>query len=729
MKLLSYVYINQEDLHKFIADNKIENSTSILVQLFYSNQDIQTIYSVKDILMSALSNASIIGTSTAGIIQNGSILDSSIVISFSMFSSSITKAISFCDTDIDVIIDKLSNSYINNKTKLMIVFANTFRFNSTEFLAQLTNKFPEVVIVGGNSSDDFKFESVFTFSTNCSDCDVALAFVESDVLSVSTKYLLHWLTLGKDMKVTKALGSTVYEINNRTAIDTYKYYLGKEISDNLLQHGIEFPLIYKDKTVDVARAAVSFDTEIGSITFAGEIPQGANVKFGYANIQHIENQNKHIIKNEFSVVHEAIYIYSCAARRQMLGNFLSEEIASLNQVAPTSGFVTYGEFFHDQASCINNLLNITTTYVVLDEEKQNKKIDFISHNVAKDKKDVILKALTTLVSRTSDELEESINYLEQFQNTVNEASIFSITDEYGFITLVNKNFEAVSGYKAEELIGKTHNIVRHPDMQTEFFTDMWQTIQSGKAWKGLVKNRRKDGKPYHVLSQIAPIYYKDGSFREYIGIRNDVTELEEYKSFLKHELDTTSKNLEENLHYATQYENAINSTTAIIKTDTNNIITYVNDKMCEMSEYSRDELIGMNCQKLRHSKHIISKTCDRVSNQLSNKIIVSEVLTNISKSNKEYTVSNLFYPILDLHENVKEHLLIMHDITEILKLTEEIVNTQKEVVLTMGAIGETRSKETGLHVKRVAEYSYLLAILYGLSEQEANLLKQASPMH
>ncbi len=63
------------------------------------------------------------------------------------------------------------------------------------------------------------------------------------------------------------------------------------------------------------------------------------------------------------------------------------------------------------------------------------------------------------------------------------------------------------------------------------------------------------------------------------------------------------------------------------------------------------------------------------------------------------------------------------------KLTQEIEETQREVVFTMGAVGESRSKETGNHVKRVAEYSKLLAIKYGLSEKEAELLKQASPMH
>ena len=66
---------------------------------------------------------------------------------------------------------------------------------------------------------------------------------------------------------------------------------------------------------------------------------------------------------------------------------------------------------------------------------------------------------------------------------------------------------------------------------------------------------------------------------------------------------------------------------------------------------------------------------------------------------------------------------------EITNLNHEIENTQKEVVFTMGSIGESRSKETGNHVKRVAEYSKLLAIYYGLDKKEAEMLKQASPMH
>lgn len=76
-------------------------------------------------------------------------------------------------------------------------------------------------------------------------------------------------------------------------------------------------------------------------------------------------------------------------------------------------------------------------------------------------------------------------------------------------------------------------------------------------------------------------------------------------------------------------------------------------------------------------------------------------------------------------ENYQSLLII----TEIAHLNKEIIDTQKEVIFTMGAIGENRSKETGNYVKRVADYSRVLALKYGLSSKEAELLKEAFPIH
>jgi PAS domain S-box-containing protein len=331
--------------------------------------------------------------------------------------------------------------------------------------------------------------------------------------------------------------------SNQKALDVYEHYLGKEIRDNMLVYGIEFPLIFNAQGIDVARAPVAVH-EDGSLTFAGAFPKATSVKFGYANIEYIEEYNQERLLHEHRYKNEAVYVYTCSTRRSMLGDYLEDEMSVINKIGPTTGFVTYGEFFHDGASCSNNLLNITTTYVLLNENVESAKPIEISDVDPKKKegKDIALKALTTLVSRTSQELDEKIYYLEQFQKAVNEVAIFSVTNEKGIITDVNKNFEVISGYKKEELIGQSHNVVRHEDMPKEVFEKMWATIQQGEIWRGIVKNKNKNGKPYHVLSEISPIYNKDGSLKEYIGVRNDITELEEYKQIPITSLSMQMKN-------------------------------------------------------------------------------------------------------------------------------------------------------------------------------------------
>ncbi len=84
-------------------------------------------------------------------------------------------------------------------------------------------------------------------------------------------------------------------------------------------------------------------------------------------------------------------------------------------------------------------------------------------------------------------------------------SIVSKTDTKGRITYINPNFVEVSGFAEAELLGKAHNIVRHPDMPAEAFADMWRTLQAGEPWTGMVKNRRKNGDFYWVVANVVPI--------------------------------------------------------------------------------------------------------------------------------------------------------------------------------------------------------------------------------
>jgi aerotaxis receptor len=96
--------------------------------------------------------------------------------------------------------------------------------------------------------------------------------------------------------------------------------------------------------------------------------------------------------------------------------------------------------------------------------------------------------------------------------------ILSTTDTKGRITYVNPTFVEVSGYPVEELIGKAHNLVRHPDMPPEAFEDLWNTLQAGLPWTGLVKNRRKNGDYYWVIGNATPLV-ENGNIVGYLSVR------------------------------------------------------------------------------------------------------------------------------------------------------------------------------------------------------------------
>ncbi|AXH09617.1 PAS sensor domain-containing protein [Malaciobacter halophilus] len=112
--------------------------------------------------------------------------------------------------------------------------------------------------------------------------------------------------------------------------------------------------------------------------------------------------------------------------------------------------------------------------------------------------------------------------------------LVSETDEEGMIKFANDEFCEFSEYSLEELIGQNHNIVRHPDMPAKTFQDLWDTIKSGKRWKGFVKNKSKTGKFYWVYATVYPYTSCDGS-KGYISCRRKASrdEIEKYSNIYK----------------------------------------------------------------------------------------------------------------------------------------------------------------------------------------------------
>ena len=112
---------------------------------------------------------------------------------------------------------------------------------------------------------------------------------------------------------------------------------------------------------------------------------------------------------------------------------------------------------------------------------------------------------------------------ERLQDLISKNIIISTTDLKGNITSASDRFCEVSGYTKEELIGTSHNIIRHSDMQNKIFKQMWKTIKKGKVWRGNIKNRKKDGGFYWVDAIIEPIFNKKKEIVSYLAIRVDIT--------------------------------------------------------------------------------------------------------------------------------------------------------------------------------------------------------------
>ncbi|MRJ01963.1 MAG: PAS domain S-box protein [Epsilonproteobacteria bacterium] len=145
--------------------------------------------------------------------------------------------------------------------------------------------------------------------------------------------------------------------------------------------------------------------------------------------------------------------------------------------------------------------------------------------------------------------------LHQYKEAIDSSNILSKTDINGVITYVNEEFCKISGYSKEELIGRDHNIVRHPDVPKERFEEFWRTILAGKIWKGTVKNRAKDGSTFYVNTTVIPITDYRGKIVEFVAIRYDVTESVKLQEELKRkeqELAALNRDLERRVEEQTR---------------------------------------------------------------------------------------------------------------------------------------------------------------------------------
>ncbi|HWQ73687.1 MAG TPA: FIST N-terminal domain-containing protein [Syntrophomonas sp.] len=437
MKTINTYYVDKAGLKNFVADNDRLLSSgdcrSVLVQVFSGICDANYLLSISRQVRELLPHAQIIGTTTSGEIMNGLVSGLKTVLSFSAFQDSEIKTVFVEKNGIDdhELGRQIAGNANSPKARALILFATGLRLNAGQVLKGIQAINPSLPVAGGCAGDNrTNTECLVWCDENISSCGVAGVVIESDGLSVSCHSHLGWQPIGKEMTITRAEGSRVYTIDHLPAFEIYRRYLGINTNSNIFKV-VEFPLTINQPGLIVARNPfLKYDDN--SIGFFGDIEEGARVRLSFGHVEMILEQIDNLLRTIQQQPVESIFVYSCASRRGFLQESAQIETLPLQNIAPTAGFFTSGEFFGNQ------LLNSTMTTLALAEtgvSQKHSRTESITEvsstrpacektsnrdNLA-DRNIEILRSLSCLVNTVTGELDERTAELQLLNKQLREA--------------------------------------------------------------------------------------------------------------------------------------------------------------------------------------------------------------------------------------------------------------------------------------------------------------------
>jgi len=261
--------------------------------------------------------------------------------------------------------------------------------------------------------------------------------------------------------------------------------------------------------------------------------------------------------------------------------------------------------------------------------------------------------------------ETGLRELADQKFALDQHAIVAVTDVQGTITYVNDKFCTISKYSKEELIGQNHRILNSRHHSKEFFQQMYQTIAHGKVWHGEIKNRAKDGSIYWVDTTIVPTLSTEGKPDQYVAIRADITERKRAEEAVKESLATSKAALKD----LADQKFALDQHAIVAVTDVQGTITYVNDKFCAISKYSKAELIGQNHRILNSGHHPV-EFFQQMYHTIANGEVWHSEIKNRAKDGSIYWVDTTIVPFVGEDGKPRQYVAIRADIGE-RKRTEE----------------------------------------------------------
>lgn len=324
------------------------DSENTLMICFFSRSQSDSVKKLKN----NFPKSTIIGCSSAGEILNKSILDDSVVVSAMKFESTNFKVINTPLANAGMSLSLGKSIYQQLKSddlKSIFVLSNGLKVNGTQLSEGLRfgNQIP---IMGGLAGDGTDFKETLVFNNGEFIDGIVSVGLYGEKLKVNYGSFGGWVSFGPKRKVTKSKDNILYELDNKPALSLYKEYLGKEVS-NLPSSGLLFPLSITNKdSKNIIRTILAVSEEDQSITFAGDVPEGSEVRLMHADYQRLIEASKKAAESigDKNQGHDYLAVaVSCVGRRLVLGEYTDLEIKALHEglssLTNLVGFYSYGE--------------------------------------------------------------------------------------------------------------------------------------------------------------------------------------------------------------------------------------------------------------------------------------------------------------------------------------------------------------------------------------------------
>lgn len=260
----------------------------------------------------------------------------------------------------------------------VLTLTDGLKVNGSEFVAGLTRHLPEgVAVTGGLAGDGARFGETLVFRSNAPEKDTVVALgLYGSRLKVGFGSLGGWDSFGPDRLITKSTGNVLYELDGHSALALHKQYLG-EHAKGLPATGLLFPLSIRTKAGEtpVVRTILSIDEQAQSMTFAGDVPEGAYARLMKANFDRLIDGATGAAQASLGTIGartpDLALLISCVGRKLVLKQRIEEEVDAVSEVlgdgAVLAGFYSYGEISPFTPSSRCELHNQTMTITTLTE--------------------------------------------------------------------------------------------------------------------------------------------------------------------------------------------------------------------------------------------------------------------------------------------------------------------------------------------------------------------------